>query len=95
MLWIGIGIVAIVATGGAATPLVLGIGLATGFGSVRGYAAYSYATGQQMTLHGALQAFSIGFAIRTVGAGLAAKAGLIGVAKSGLFANAQFCDPRW
>lgn len=78
LLWIGIGIAATIATGGAAAPLVLGIGLAVGAGAVGVYAGYSYATGQQMTLHGALQAFSIGFAIGTVGAGLAVKAGLIG-----------------
>jgi len=78
LLWIGVGIAATIATGGAAAPLVLGIGLAVGAGAVGVYAGYSLATGQQMTLHGALQAFSIGFAVGTVGASLAVKAGLIG-----------------
>ena len=78
ILWIGVGIVAIAATGGAAAPLVLGIGLATGVGAVGVYAGYSYATGQQMTLSGALTAFSIGFAVGSVAGAVASSTGLIG-----------------
>jgi RHS repeat-associated protein len=78
ILWIGVGVVAIVATGGAAAPLVLGIGLAAGVGAVGVYAGYSYATGQQMTLSGALTAFSIGFAVGSIVGGVASSAGLLG-----------------
>ncbi len=92
-LWIGVGVVAIVATGGAAAPLVLGIGLAAGAGAVGLYAGYSYATGQQMTLSGALTAFSIGFAVGSIAGGIASSAGLLGdvgtAAKSVEFAPAN------
>jgi RHS repeat-associated protein len=89
-----VGMVALtVATGGAAAPLLIGAGLAVGAGAVGVYAGYSYATSQQMTLSGALTAFSIGFAVGSLGAGLASSAGLIGGAnaatKSVEFASAN------
>jgi RHS repeat-associated protein len=85
-LWIGVGVVAIVATGGAAAPLVLGVGFAVGAGAVGVYAGYSYATGQQMTLSGALTAFSIGFAVGTLGAGIGSSLG----SASSAFEGANF-----
>ncbi len=63
------------ATGGAAAPLLVGVGLAVGAGAVGIYAGYSYATGQQMTLSGALTAFTVGFGIGVAGAGLAVSLG--------------------